>query len=73
MPIDASAATSCAAVTPDPQYTATGPVTPTASNRARSASSGRKVPAAVRLSAVGALSAPGTCPARGSTGSTSPA
>ncbi len=66
----ASAATSCAAVTPDPQYTATGPSS--VANRSRSAWSGRNVPSPSSSQAVGNESAPGMCPACGSTGSTSP-
>ena len=47
-------------------------MTPSAANRSRSAADGRKRPSAPRFPVVGALTAPGTCPARGSTGSTSP-
>ena len=45
---------------------------PRSSNRLRSTSGGRNVPSAARFSPVGAETAPGMCPARGSTGSTSP-
>ena len=74
-PMLASAATWCAAVTPEPQYTATGApaAARSARNRSVSASAGRNVPSSARFCAVGALTAPGMWPARGSTGSTSPA
>ena len=68
-----SAATACAAVTPEPQYTPTS--VPYDAERGepgpqRSAAANR--PSGPRLSAVGVLSAPGIWPARGSTGSVSP-
>jgi hypothetical protein len=77
-PMTGGAAIWWAASTPAPQCTPTrvaagSPVsTPRAVNRDRSWSGAAKVPSAVRLPVVAALTAPGMCPARGSTGSLSP-
>ena len=62
------------AVTPEPQYAATGASarTPRASKRARSASGDRKRPSSSVFSVSGAFTAPGTWPATGSIGSCSP-
>ena len=71
MPARASARTSCAAVTPEPQYAPTGPAA-RAVKRAVSSAVVRKVPSGFTLSAAGALTAPGMWPATGSMGSRSP-
>jgi hypothetical protein len=75
MPASARARTSCAAVTPEPQYDPTAPVwapLPRAAKRSASSAVLRKVPSGFTLSAVGALTAPGMWPATGSTSSRSP-
>src|SRR5947209_735183 len=62
------------AVGPEPQYAPTGTPGPAPSeaNRSRNSARPRKRPSPVTLPAAGALTAPGMCPATGSTGSVSP-
>ena len=62
------------AVTPDPHEATTSlpSCTPASANRRRSSSTGSTRPSAATVSVAGRLTAPGTCPARGSTGSVSP-
>src|SRR5204862_5956230 len=73
-PASVSARIVLAAVTPDPQYAATGRsgTRPAAANRSRSSGRGSRWPSGPISSAAGRLTAPGMCPATGSTGSSSP-
>lgn len=73
MPAMAPASAVCEAAMPEPQYAATGtPSTaPAAANSARISAAGRNFPA-TRWVVVGRFTAPGMCPATGSSGSTSP-